>query len=67
MAHAREMIFTFVHHSKSKQSTFVEYFISDFLIHTVMYTIMYHVNYRLYAFLPFCTIYLVCVFTIIML
>ena len=67
MAHAREMIFTFVHHSKSKQSIFIEYFISDFLIVTVMYTIVYHVNYRLYAFLPFCTIYLVCVFTIIML
>ena len=67
MAQAREMIFTFVHHSKSKQSIFIEYFISDFLILTVMYTIMYHVNYRLYAFLPFCTIYLVCVFTIIML
>ena len=67
MAHAREMIFTFVHHSKSKQSIFVEYFISDFLILTVMYTIMYHVNYRLYAFLPFCTTYLVCVFETIML
>ena len=67
MALAREMIFAFVHHSKSKQSIFVEYFISDFLILTVMYTIMYHVNYRLYAFLPFCTICLVCVFKIIML
>ena len=67
MALAREMIFTFVHHSKSKQSTFVEYFISDFLILIVMYTIMYHVDYRLYAFLPFCTTYLVCVFRIIML
>ena len=67
MVHARETIFTFVHHSKSKQSIFVEYFISDFLILTVMYTIMYHVNYRLYAFLPFFTICLVCVFKIIML
>ena len=68
MVHARETIFTFVHHSKSKQSIFIEYFISDFLIVTVMYTtIMYHVDYRLYAFLPFCTIYLACVFKIIML
>lgn len=50
MVHARETIFTFVHHSKSKQSIFIEYFISDFLIVTVMYTIVYHVNYRLYAF-----------------
>ena len=49
MVHARETIFTFVHHSKSKQSIFIEYFISDFLIVTVMYTIVYHVNYRLYA------------------
>ena len=67
MAHAREMIFTFVHHSKSKQSILIEYFISDFLTLTVMYTIVYHVNYTLYAFLPFCTIYLVCVFETIML
>ena len=68
MAHAREMIFSFVHHSNlSKQSIFMEFFISDFLILTVMYTILYHVYYRLYTFLPFCTIYLVCVFEIIVL